>query len=521
MDHAPERRLVPVVLVCVAVFCSGPTVAQDLVKHFWSGTLTAASIRVNVMVDTLCTSIRLVADDDPQWASPLYSQPGSITDTTGGMVHLGLSGLDPGTHYGYRFEVNGTIDTSGSRTGRFRTPDEGPMAFTFVVGSCNTDGNHPVWQSMGLSQPLFFLSTGDLHYADPNSTDVQVHRDAYESQVYTRPSMMDLLHSTPIAYVWDDHDFCGDLSTSAAIGKGSAARAYREHVPHYPLADDTAVYQAFTIGRVRFILSDMRSEKTDSAMMSEEQYAWLKSELLQARDSGLVACWATPLTWNAIDYPENWGSRPEERTALSDWMRANAINDLFILCGDAHMLAIDDGANGDFSTGQDSPYRYPVFQAAAINRGGSYKGGTFNQGGYFTNPSDQYGQFGEVVVEDDGLDVCITFTGWRTDSMSADLSLVNSYTFCRTPTIVSISALEHGSVARGIVRDGVLELSWPTCAGTGEVELLDMTGRMLTKRTVQWSNGQARMPLPALAQEVVIAHAAAGGQSTTLRIFIP
>ena len=97
----------------------------------------------------------------------------------------------------------------------------------------------------------------------------------------------------------------------------------------------------------------------------------------------------------------------------------------------------------------------------------------------------------------------------------------SSYTFCRTPTIVSISALEHGSVARGIVRDGVLELSWPTCAGTGEVELLDMTGRMLTKRTVQWSNGKARMPLPALAQEVVIAHAAAGVQSTTLRIFIP
>jgi hypothetical protein len=520
MGTAPERRLVPLVFVWFAVFFSGPTVAQDLVKHFWSGALTAGSIRVNVMVDTLCTSIRLVVDDDPQWASPLYSDPGIITDTTGGMVHLGLSGLDPGTQYGYRFEVNGTLDTIGSHTGRFRTPDEGPMDFTFVVGSCNSDGNHPVWQGMASPDPLFFVSTGDLHYGDPSGSDLEAHRNAYMNEVYLKPPMMGLMHRTPIAYVWDDHDFCGDLSSAASVGKASAARAFREHVPHYPLVDDTAVYQAFTIGRVRFILSDMRSEKTESGMMSDGQYAWLKAELLQARDSGLVVCWATSLTWNAIGYPENWGSQPEERTTLSDWMRANAIRDLFILCGDAHMLAIDDGANGDFSTGQDSPYRYPIFQAAAIDRGGSYKGGTFNQGGYFPNPSDRYGQFGEVVVTDDGADVCITFNGWRTDSMSANVSLINTYTFCRTPGI-GIDPFGGDPAARGVVHDSVLELIWPDRTGPGEVELMDVAGRMLIERPVLWNSGRAWIPLPPMAQEVVMSRVANGGESVTLRIFMP
>lgn len=488
-------------------------------KHFWSGELTSSSIHVNAMVDTPCVSVRLVIDDDAQWASPLYSEFGNITDTTGGMVHLERAGLEPGAAYAYRFEVNGVVDTSAAHTGRFRTPEEGPMDFSFVVGSCNSDGNHPVWESMGSSHPLFFLSTGDLHYADPNSLDVQVHRDAYLDHVYLKPPMMGFFHGTPIAYVWDDHDFCGDLSTSASIGKASAARAFRENVPHYPLWDDTAVYQAFTVGRVRFILSDMRSGKTDSVMMSDGQYAWLKSELLLARDSGLVACWATPLSWNAIGYPENWGSQPDERTALSDWMRANGIRDLFILCGDAHMLAIDDGANGDFSTLADSPYRYPVFQAAAINRGGSYKGGTYDQGGYFLNPSDQYGQFGEVIVEDDGSDVCITFNGWRTDSMAAAISLMNTFTFCRQPTVAAMPALEV-PLLRGWFADGALLI-----AGAGvsplTIRVFDMLGRSVERSTIEVPQPSLRHQLPDLRSGAYVALIGQGAMSFRLGFVVP
>ncbi len=37
---------------------------------------------------------------------------------------------------------------------------------------------------------------------------------------------------------------------------------YQSHVPHYPMANPNpfrGIYQAFTIGRVRFILTDLRS----------------------------------------------------------------------------------------------------------------------------------------------------------------------------------------------------------------------------------------------------------------------
>ncbi len=41
-------------------------------------------------------------------------------------------------------------------------------------------------------------------------------------------------------------------------------QAYREVVPHYPLvhAGDGPINQAFTIGRVRFVLTDNRSERS-------------------------------------------------------------------------------------------------------------------------------------------------------------------------------------------------------------------------------------------------------------------
>lgn len=496
--------------------------AHAQVLHFWSGALTAHSIRVQAMVDSTCHNVRLVVDDDPYWGSPAYSSFGNVQDSSGRTVYLRRSGLQPGTAYNYRFEVNGTVDTSFLHTGRFRTPDEGPSSFSFVVGSCASGGSYPVWQSMSAVQPLFFLSSGDLHYADPNSNDVLPHRNAYITEVHQQPAVSAFLHNTPIAYVWDDHDFSGNSSHAGSIGKASAARAYREQVPHYELPSDTAIYQSFTIGRVRFILSDMRSQKGPFAMMGNDQYAWLKHELHTARDSGQVACWVTSLPWNSIGFPENWGSQPDERAWLSDWMRTNAIKDLFIISGDAHMLAIDDGANADFSTGQDSPYRYPIFQAAAIARYGSYKGGTFNQGGYHPNPGIEHGQFGEVLVDDDGEYVCITFNGWRTDSMSTDVSLVNTYSFCRQPQQEDVVPEVTLSDELGAWYDSVgsLVLTGPTGSAFAELLLVDATGRVLVERAVAISDTRTLLPLGRTAPGVYTARISIPGRTRIVRFAI-
>jgi hypothetical protein len=107
---------------------------------------------------------------------------------------------------------------------------------------------------------------------------------------------------------------------------------------------------------------------------------------------------------------------------------------MFIMSGDAHMLAIDNGTNHDFSTGSNNPNDYPVFAAAAINNAGSTKGGTYSQGGTFPNPSASNGQYGLVEVTDNGgCTITIKFTGYRNSSSTATTETqVNTYTFTRT-----------------------------------------------------------------------------------------
>ncbi|QQR88190.1 MAG: alkaline phosphatase D family protein [Flavobacteriales bacterium] len=512
------RWLLPLLLFIGDALC-----AQDSVLHHWSGALAHDRIRVHAQLSGPNDSVRLLLDDDPFWGSPLWS-PYMTADTSRDLVvPFRMHGLQPGTHYKYRFEVSGTTDTSAPNIGDFRTPEAGPYSFSFTTGSCNGSGAHPVWQSMQWLQPLFFLSLGDLHYAEPTSTDVNVHRDAYVNEVYTKHPMIDFLHMTPLAHVWDDHDFSGNASNTHSVGKPSAARAYREHVPHYKLAHDTAVYQAFTIGRVRFILTDMHATKDSTHMMDSMQHAWLREQLLLARDSGLVACWATTLSWNSIGYPENWGSAPQEREQLGNWLRDNAIDDLFILSGDAHMLAIDDGANADFSTGQSSSYRYPILQAAGLNRGGSYKGGMFNQGGSFPNPTEAFGQFGEVLVDDDGTDVCITLRGWRTDSLAPAISLINSYTFCRTPQAIDASGIAEQGLALRTWFDAGTGLHIGGMDGGGELQtlLVDATGRSVFNASVPSPNGEHVVPLRDLKPGAYVAIVRLGSERAIVKFVKP
>lgn len=432
-------------LLLIALLASQSALAQDSVQVFWSGALGPHSITVKARLSSEQDSVRLAYCPAPCPSGPLYSAYASADSITDLVVTFPLDGLLPEREYQYRFEVAGSIDVSADRLGRFRTPAEDRGDFSFVFGSCNGMSTHPVWHAMRERDPLFFLSTGDLHYRDPNSNLLDVHRDPYREDLLSFSPMKEFLHDVPIAYVWDDHDFCGNGSDATFFGKSNAARAYRDYVPHYPLHQPISIHQSFTIGRVHFILSDLRSGKTPEAMMNNTQFAWLLSEFLYARDNGLVAAWVTPLTWNSIGYPENWACQPAERTGLNDLLFGLGVKDAFILSGDAHMLAIDDGTHADFSTQQELQYHYPVFQAAAISRFGSYKGGVFNQGGWHANPSLAHGQFGEVVVADDGAEVCITFNGWRTDSMSHEVSLVNTYTFCRTPGAILVSVPAEAS----------------------------------------------------------------------------
>ncbi len=405
------------------------------VIYLWSGGLTDTSVNINAKLTDSTSAARLILSTNPQFTSPLFSAYYHVDSTTNMMVAMTISGLTQDTKYYYAVESDGIADTSADDIGSFKTFHTGYFSYYFTTGSCCLYSDHVVYDVMSNCNPLFCVVIGDLHYANPNSaTDINVHRSPYETQVLSKPRAAAFYKKVPFEYVWDDHDFCGNDCDSSYVGKVNARQAYREYVPHYPLPAGTgnnAIYQTFTVGRVRYIHTDLRSDRYGTSMMGAQQKTWFKNECIIARDSNQIICWISSVTWNG-NLNDNWGGYQAERMELSNFFRDNSIVNMFILCGDAHMLAIDDGSHGDFSNVLSNPYQYPIFNAAALNMTGGYKGGTFSEGGVFPNPSYNWGQFGIVTVNDTGgSSICIDLNGYRTDSIADQITLVNHYSFCR------------------------------------------------------------------------------------------
>jgi len=237
--------------------------------------------------------------------------------------------------------------------------------------------------------------------------------------VFTSERQSRLYSETPLVYIWDDHDFGPNNADSSNPCRAESAEAYNTHIPHYPTLLNKGqgpISQVFDVGRVTFVLTDLRSQKvrpqysdctktaTGTNFGSEEHLQWFFNTLLDARNRGRVVAWYNSYPWiNAPGGPnwkcaekDNWGGYPEERQRIANFIRDEKIP-LFILSGDAHMVAMDDGTNSDYAIGGGAPIR--VFQAAAIDRPGSYKGGPYSQG-----YSRESGQFGVVQVSDEGGD---------------------------------------------------------------------------------------------------------------------
>jgi len=313
-------------------------------------------------------------------------------------------------HYGFNGEVFGT----------FRTFPVGRASFTIGLASCaNTGSNHRVFDEIVSHEQLFFLHTGDLHYMDIRENDIDRFRDGYR-RTFGAERQNRFFRSQAVIYMWDDHDYGPNDSDRESPSREAALASYREVVPHYPLAlgdDDpeAPVAQAFTTGRVRFILSDLRSARNrkqypdgpDKSMMGAEQLAWFKEEVLEAHKNHAMIVWMAGVPWIANEKRggDDWGGFAHERRVISDFLVENNITNFCAVAGDAHMLAADDGSNNLYSTDGKGP-GFPVFQAAALHRSGSVKGGPYSEG-RFPGP----GQFGLLHIDDRGHEIELKFEG--------------------------------------------------------------------------------------------------------------
>lgn len=373
-----------------------PALPATDVEWIWSGAVTSDSATVVARVPG-GGSVRLAVSPRPDLSDPVWVEP----VVTGATYRFAVSGLEPATSYGYAVEVDGRFDMV--RNGVFSTFADGPFDFAVAVGGCaRLHSNGAVYDVIRQADPDLMLMLGDFYYGDIGRNSVDAFRDAFAATL-TQPAQDALYRSVPIAYVWDDHDFGPDNADSTSPAAPAAHAAFRELVPHYPLAlagDEAPIAQAFTVGRVRFILTDGRAAKTVTeprTMLGDEQLDWLEAELLDASQRYPVVVLATDVPWIAApeEGGDDWGGYPEERARIAAFIEENGIDNLIMLAGDAHMVAIDDGSNSGY--GPSLAPAFPVMHAAALDRVGSFKGGPYSEGAF---PGG--GQYGLVEVTDDG-----------------------------------------------------------------------------------------------------------------------
>jgi phosphodiesterase/alkaline phosphatase D-like protein len=344
-----------------------------------------------------------------------------------GVVAFEIHDLRPATAYRYELEVSGAVVIGG----RFRTFTEEPMSFQIVFGSCaRTGSSHEIFSTMESLNPLFVLHMGDFHYENIDENDPARFRDAFD-RVLRSKRQSSLYRSAPIVYIWDDHDYGANDADGTSPSKPAALAVYDEYVPHYPLVRiggrPRSLQQAFTAGRVRFLITDGRSERTPDrepdgpgkSMLGEAQLSWLFSELEAARDRYALVVWVNTVPWiTEKGSPHGWGRYDWERRYIADRIRSlGLVNRMLMLSGDGHMVAIDDGTNSNFATDHPEGERgFPVVHAAPFDRFPRPKGGPYSHGIAARRPMFgvvQIQQFGLMEVGDDGQVMLVALSGRR------------------------------------------------------------------------------------------------------------
>jgi phosphodiesterase/alkaline phosphatase D-like protein len=423
----------------------------------WSGALTPDSAIVKAKLRRDGYEAFLLVDTRADFSRPRRFGPVTSATTNNDVVTFHLTGLKPDTAYHYVLEIKDRRELS--HAGRLRTFPDRPQSFQFAFASCGRTGStNASYECIRRHDPLFFLCTGDFHYEDIRTNRVEKFWRAYD-KVFASPVQARLYREVPLVYVWDDHDYCGNNSDDRAPARSAVHAAYDTYHAHYPLlfsGPEAPITQSFEVGRIKFLVTDLRSQRDPSSaldgprktLLGRDQKQWLMQELLAAKGRYPVIFWVSPVPWNGttltnhywpvgtndfgfihhtqLDYTprtnlthkaptqaDSWAAYATERREIADFIRENDVQGVILLHGDMHALAADDGSHTGYATAGGPGF--PVFAAAPLDREASIKGGPYSAGVY--KPEKGEGCFGLVDVQDNGRRIRVHYSGRNNQDM--------------------------------------------------------------------------------------------------------
>lgn len=108
------------------------------------------------------------------------------------------------------------------------------------------------------------------------------------------------------------------------------------HPEFRTVSSDNVGFQAFTVGRVRFVITDLRSQAKpeQKTSLGNDQLAWLFEEL-EGFNKWRMMVWVSSKPWsgpNSTD-ADQWRGFPEERARIANKISELGINNLIMVAG--------------------------------------------------------------------------------------------------------------------------------------------------------------------------------------------
>lgn len=382
-----------------------PTDPDIGINIAWHGATTSNSFSITAEPSA---STNLIFEVSTNSNFSTIQRNATLPASQGSPARFDATGLSSGTRYYWRVRTH-----SDTKSGNLRTFPAGASNLVIALSSCSrgssaigstsATSNARTYDRIRERNPDLFIHMGDMHYRDIGSNNEGLFAQAFRD-VVANPRPEQFFAEVPWAYSWDDHDYGPNNSDSSSPGRPAALSSFRKFIPHYPLQSANGhVGQEFTIGRIRVVMLDNRSDRTSSMIIGTAQRNWLYSVLDSVAEQGQALILNVGMAWVAqpgqgSDAADNWSSRAAQRTEIANAIASRGLTEktLFI-AGDAHMLAIDDGRNNTYATewADGGP---PIFHAAPLDSTSSTKGGPYSEGVITTTRQ----QYGIIEISDNG-----------------------------------------------------------------------------------------------------------------------
>jgi hypothetical protein len=385
-----------------AIGASPPDVViSATLAYAWTGGMTATGAQIKIKTSN-AISVQLAYAINPGSGDPLTGTPSTspiLTPDGNGMATFTLDGLTESTAYVYGVIANGVLLADRVH---FSTMPRGAANFTVVFSSSQADASdHVVFDAIRNRAPKIFFHLGGLYASTLDTDDVSAARARYDTQLQAGTKRFkNLLANVPVDYVWNDTDWGGVGGDQDNPAAPALVSAYQQYVPTYPLPDaNSALYHSVAIGRVLFLVLDVRSRRGSASMLGPDQKQWLKDQLITPTyPVKVIVC---PLPWRTSS---EWGGFVDEFAEINAYITDNNLTNVLMIGGTEHALAADSGAN--------SGVNRPNLIAGALDATGALATGTWDHDNH-ANAAGA-GQYGLLTVSDSGgSTITCTYTGWN------------------------------------------------------------------------------------------------------------